>query len=70
MWGKWALLEAAGGSVNRYNLSGGQFGSTIKSLKSDRTLGIDPKAITRAILKDLSIGTVIAILFRIVENWK
>ena len=64
--GKWALLDAAGGSVNRYNLSGGQFGSIIKCLKSDRTLGMDPKAINRTTHKDLSIGTVV-LLFIIVN---
>ena len=68
--GKWALLDAAGGSINRYNLSGGQFGSIIKRLESDRTLGMDPKAINRTTHKDLSIGTVVALLFIIVENWK
>lgn len=66
--GKWALLDPAGGSVNRYNLSGGQFGNTIKSLKNDCTLEIDPKKINSTILKDLSIGIVIATLFIIVEN--
>ena len=61
--GKWALLDAAGGSINRYNLSGGQFGSIIKCHKSDRTLGMDPKAINRTTHKDLSIGTVVVLLF-------
>ena len=68
--GKWAFLDAAGRSINRYNLSGGQFGSTIKRLKSDRTLGMDPKAINRTTRKDLSVGRVVALLFIIVENWK
>lgn len=65
-----ALFDSAGGSVNRYNLNGGQFGNTIKSPKNYCALGIDPKEIDRAILKDLCIGVVIATLFIIVENWK
>lgn len=64
------LLRHCWWDVNRYNLSGGQFGNTIESLKNDCAFGIDPKEINRAILKDLSIGIVIAMLFIIVENWK
>lgn len=68
--GKWDLLDAAGGSINRCNLYGGQFGNTIGSLKNDHTLGLGPERINRVILKDLSIGIVIATLFIIVANWK
>lgn len=69
MWGN-GPSSTAGGSVNRYDLNGGQFGNTIKSPKNDCALGIDPKETDRAILKDLSVGVVIATLFIIVENQK
>lgn len=68
--GKRALLDSAGGNVNRYNVSGGRFENTIKSPKNSRALGIDPREIDRAVLKDLSIGVVVSTLFTIVENQK
>lgn len=70
MWGKRALFGSAGGSVDRYNLSGGRFENTIKSPKNDCALGIDPKEIDRTVLTDLSIGVVIATLFIILETRK
>ena len=52
--GKWVLLDAAGGSMNRRHLYGGQFGNTTESRKNDHVLGLDPEKINRVILKDVS----------------